>query len=379
MTSVPLTSTADPLSQNPFLTRLAATFNVTSIPLAIFLLILVCLLCICALVFIILCIRSGIRRVYLTRIKKKRLKSIYLDELDIIGSKTSEYGQLSYMFMYELPTNALTVVIGEAKNLPFTSDQTAFDAYASLKLIREKQGRSEQVGKTQKTSIIRHTDCPRWHHSCTFQIPQSELSSIKLVFDIYDYDSIGQDRNLGRLIVPLDPISMDEYTGGFYEDTGPLQPGEAKFAGLGQVCIGLTYQSKLELLEVYIYEARKLTVKKFVSQEKNHQLDIHVELRVKRRLLGSFETSSKTELVNPYFNEKAQFQLRKKYLDRAVLICSLRKRGRLGRKEAIAFLRIGPTSEQNDGVKHWEEMTRISPRTHVMWHTWLSKLPKTKK
>ncbi|KAF6770640.1 hypothetical protein AHF37_11128 [Paragonimus kellicotti] len=358
---------------SPMYMDLATAFHVPSLPIAIFLVILISLICICAVTLIIMCVISKIRRLHIPKMKRKRLNSVYLNELDVDEGEKGAYGQLSYMFMFEKTLNTIHVVVLEATGLHCTCDTKSLDAYASIKLATSRHGKLLQLGKVYKTEVQRRTKLPRWNYRCSFEVTELDLEFVTLVFEILDYDSIGQDRSLGRLTVPLSNFNISEYTGIFYEGKGWLKPGEPRFEGLGELCVGLSYQPNINRLEVFVYEARQLTIYNVLSIEENYRLDIQAELRYRRKLLGKFSTNSKTELVNPYFNEKHQFSLKEKFLNEAYVLFHLRVKRQLGRNLEVAALIIGPNSELTTGAKHWGEMLRSSPRTHVMWHTWIPK------
>ncbi|KAA3670556.1 synaptotagmin-2 [Paragonimus westermani] len=352
---------------------LATAFHVPSLPVAIFLVILISLICISAVILIVFCVISKVRRLNIPKMKRKRLNSVYLNELDLGEGEKGAYGQLSYMFMFEKMLNTMHVVVLEATDLHSTCDTKTLDTYASIKLATSRHGKLLQLGKVYKTEVQRRTRLPRWNYRCSFEVTELDLAFVTLVFEILDYDSIGQDRSLGRLTVPLSNFKISEYTGIFYEGKGWLQAGEPRFEGLGELCVGLSYQPNANRLEIFVYEARQLTIYNVLSVEQNYRLDIQVELRYRRKLLGRFSTNSKTELVNPYFNEKHQFSLKEKFLNEAYVLFRLRVRRQLGRSLEVAALIIGPNSELTTGAKHWGEMVRSSPRTHVMWHTWIPK------
>ncbi|KAF5403243.1 Synaptotagmin-2 [Paragonimus heterotremus] len=259
----------------------------------------------------------------------------------------------------------------EATGLRSTCDTETLDAYVSLKQTTSKHGKLLQIGKAYKTDVQRKTKLPRWNYNCSFEVTPSDLTFVTLIFDVFDHDSIGQDRHIGRLTVSLSNFNVNEYTGKFHEDKGQLQPGEARSEGLGELCVGLTYKPKVDRLEVVVYEARQLGVFNLISIDESYRVNVRVELRYRRKLLGTFITESKSDLVNPYFNEKVQFNLQKRFITEAYVLCRLRLARRLSGTLEIATLTIGPNSEPATGAKHWEEMLRNSPRTHVLWHIWI--------
>ncbi|GAA35290.1 Synaptotagmin-2 [Clonorchis sinensis] len=359
--------------ESSFLENLAEKFHVENRALAIFLLVLICLASTSVLVFFILCISSSVRKMRLRKLARKRMKSVYLDELAGNEKVKGKYGQLTYSIQYDIPAAKLTVIVIEANKLNLLPEDELLDTYVTVKLASGKHGRLEQIGNVQRTDVQRRTMTPRWHFQCKFDLKMDDLKYAILIFEIFDYDSIGQDRSIGRLTTYLANLDVSAYVGTPLENTEWLKAGEPKFLGLGETCIGLNYHHALERLECHVYEARCLHVSEYLSANKHQKISIRVSLRCKRNSLGSFETHSQKELTNPYFNEKFSFHLNVKQLPDAKLVFHLRSRGSYGRKCVLGSFTIGPNTDMSSGAKHWEEMVQNSPRSHVMWHTWIPK------
>lgn len=355
------------LEDVPFLRNLAATFRVTSIPLAIFLLILVCIACITAVVLIILCIRSCLRRVYMTKPKRKRLKTAYLEDILDPVVEPGMSGLLTYALEYEVSSKSFRVIVMEAKNLAPPDETKSLDAYASVQLVKRSGSKWVPCGPRHKSEVQRHTTVPKWHYSCSYSLTENELKNSMIIIEVFDYDNLGQDRNVGRVEVVVDEIDMEEYVGTTYEKTVALKPGSPKYKGIGEICIGMAYLSNPGCVEVFVYEVRRLEIGHLISPGKD-VISVQIELKYKKRTLGTFETKTKVDTINPYFNEKVVFNIKPKYLSEASVVCSLKKRGTLGRQTVLAQSVIGPQSPLNTGVKQWDEMRLHTPRTHVMWH-----------
>ncbi|TNN12272.1 Synaptotagmin-11 [Schistosoma japonicum] len=75
----------NPLVKNAFLINLTKLFHVSSIPLAIFILITICILCLTLLIVIILCIRTCVHRKYIPKSYKKKDKPVYVDDIPGLG------------------------------------------------------------------------------------------------------------------------------------------------------------------------------------------------------------------------------------------------------------------------------------------------------
>ncbi|TPP57249.1 Synaptotagmin-2 [Fasciola gigantica] len=355
------------LEDVPFLRNLAATFNVKNIPLAIFLLILVCIACVTAAIIIILCIRSCLRRVYKTKPKRKPLKTAYLEDILDPVIEPGMCGLLTYALEYELTNKCFRVVVVEAKNLSSPNETKLHDAYASVRLLIRSGPKWIPHGPRYKTDVQRNTSVPRWHYSCNYTITETELKNSMLIIEVFDYDSLGQDRSVGRVEVTIGEIDMGEYLGATFEKTVALKPGSPKYRGIGEICVGLAYLTNPGCMEIFIYEIRRLDIGHAIAPGKD-VISVQVELKHKKRTLGTFETKSRIDTINPYFNEKTMFNIKPKLLDEASVVCSLKKRSTLGRRTILAQAIIGPQSPLNTGTKQWDEMRSHSPRTHVMWH-----------
>ncbi|VDP81459.1 unnamed protein product [Echinostoma caproni] len=362
-----MAQTNQSLSDVPFLRNLATSLNVASIPLAIFLLILICIVCIAALVVIILCAKSCIRRAYMSKPKRKRLKAAYLDEILDPVMEPGMSGLVTYEFHYDVTSKIFQVTVVEGKNLVTPADSETLDVYVSVLLLKQTGQAWKPLGKRYKSEIQRHTKTPRWNYSCNFSMTENDLKNSKLIMEVFDYDNLGQDRCIGRLEVPIGEIHMDEYVGTTYEKTACLRPGAPTYKGIGEICVGLAYLSNPGCIEVFVYEARKLDIQHLLTPGKS-TLSVQVDLKHRRKTLGTFETKAKEDSVNPYFNARFSVNIKPKYLDDASVIFSLKQRGSFGRRSVLGRSVVGPNSSLNTGLKQWDEMRQHSPRTHVMWH-----------
>ncbi|CAH8626187.1 unnamed protein product [Dicrocoelium dendriticum] len=369
--SVVISSNPPHLSNNSFLVKLAVDLNVTSIPLAIFLLILICIACILFVVVLILIARSCIRRKFIAKRKRKPAKGIYLDEIAgaVLGDVENTLGSLEYSLEYDLQSQQLKVGVIQAHNLQTPAGVDALDAYVNVNVYKQKGGKNEPVGKPQHT-IRRHSQNPVWHQSFCYDVRERELQVVFVVFEMFDYDSIGQDRSIGILKVTLKDLDESDYAGQIFECTGWLKPGTPMVDGVGELCVGLSYYPQHSRIDVTIYEARQLNVADKLSKRKGNRLLINVELQDKKgRRLSSNETKPKSEIINPYFNSKMSFPSKNVELTECAVVCQLKRHGKLGGNKTLAYCILGFGSTISTGSKQWEEMLRNPSKTHVMWHT----------
>ncbi|KAF6775157.1 hypothetical protein AHF37_05274 [Paragonimus kellicotti] len=361
------------LANNTFLVNLAVTFNVVSIPLAIFILIIVCIACVLFVVVVILIARSCVRRSFIPKKKRQPVKSIYLDEIPGMENDASEgkYGTLEYSLEYDLKRQHLVVGVCQANLLALPEGVEVLDPYVSVTVCKQQNGRTEPVGKINKSSVRKHTNRPSWNQTFSYNVPEHDLRHILIVFEAFDYDSIGQDNSIGQLQLLLKDLDEGEYAGKVLERTGWLKAGEACVDGIGEICIGLSYNPQFNRIDVTVYEARQLTISDKLSSDKAHRLSVQVELKHKKRSLGSNETKGKTEVINPYFNEKMSFPVKHVKPDDCFIVCRLKRHKGLGMRKSLGHAVIGSHSRISTGVKQWEEMIKGPAKTHVMWHSLL--------
>nr|QQY02515.1 synaptotagmin-2 [Cryptocotyle lingua] len=356
------------LSNNTFLVNLALTFNVTSIPLGIFILILVCIACVLFVVLVIFIVRSCIRRKFIPKSKRRAVKSIYLDEIPgaVPGQVEGQYGTLEYSFEYQLQKQEFKVGVIQANDLQARPGMEQLDPYASVSLFKQRGEKMKLSGKINKTIVRKNTKSPNWQQSFSYSIPESELKSTVVVFEVFDYDSIGQDTCIGHLEVPLKDVDEGDYAGQISERTGWLKSGEQLIDGIGELCIGLCCNNKRSQVDVTIYEARQLKVSDQLSTKRGTGVFVHLTMRQKKKKLGSFDSKAKTELLNPYFNERHSFHVKQGDLDDCMLICKLK--ASTGRKKTLGYAVLGTEATSSTGAKQWEEMIKGPGKTHVFWH-----------
>ncbi|THD26340.1 Synaptotagmin-2 [Fasciola hepatica] len=369
--SVVRDSNPEHLSSNEFLVNLAVTFNVTSIPLAIFVLIIVLIACVLFLVVVILIARSCLRRKFVTKKKRRAVKSIYLDEIPgaAAGSEVGQYGQLEYSLEYNLDRQQLNVGVIQATNLVPRPGVDEPDPYVSLTLLRQEKNKTTVFSESQKTAIRKKSRSPCWQHMFNFSIRETELRALILVFDVFDYDSIGQDSCIGQFRLPLVNVNQEEYAGKVYEHSDWLAPGELVVDGIGELCIGLSYYSQFNRIDITVYEARQLTLDSNAQTRKDNRLEVQVEVKHNKRSLGSSETKSRNEIVNPYFNEKMSFSTKTYPVGELCAVCRLRRHGRMGTKHTLGSVTLGGNQDISTGRKQWDEMVKTPGKTYVMWHT----------
>lgn len=357
------------LANNTFLVNLAVTFNVTSIPLAIFILILVCIACVLFVVFLLWIVKSCIRRKFIPKKRKKPFKSVYLDEIPgAVPESVHRFGSLEYSLEYDLDRAKLKVGVIQANNLVVRPEVDTLDPYVSVTMYKQHGDKLERCGKVQKTGR-KHTNQPSWHQQFEFDLVEKDIKKTTFVFDVYDYDSIGQDSHIGQCRVQMKDLDEAEYVGKIMENIGWLSEGGPMIDGIGQICLGTCYQPQLGKINVNILEARQLQINSPAKNTKEPELYVNVTLDYKEtKKLGSFDSRPVEEQANPYFNEKTSFSVKPEKIENCSIKCRLKRNGRVGKRKTLGYAILGPMAPVTTGVKQWEEMLRAPNRTHVMWH-----------
>lgn len=357
------------LANNTFLVNLAVTFNVTSIPLAIFILILVCIACVLFVIFLLWIVKSCIRRKFIPKKRKKPFKAIYLDEIPgAVPETTHRFGSLEYSLEYEIDREQIKVGVIQANNLAVRPGVETLDPYVTVTMYKEHGDKLERSGKVQKTGR-KHSNQPSWHQLFEFHLPEKDIKKTTFVFDVYDYDSIGQDSHIGQFRVQMKDLDEAEYAGKIMESIGWLSEGGPMIDGIGQICLGLCYQPQQGKIIVNILEARQVQLSS--SAKKTREPELYVKLTLdykKTKNLGSFNSRPVEEQVNPYFNEKTSFSVKPDKIENCSIKCRLKRNGRMGKRKTLGYAILGNTAPVTTGVKQWEEMLRSPNRTHVMWH-----------
>ncbi|KER30413.1 hypothetical protein T265_13172, partial [Opisthorchis viverrini] len=361
---------------NRFLEQLSRAFHVESTAVTVVILILICLLCVSVTVVLVMLIIHCVKTQATAKRRKgfrKRLASVYLDDISERGKTRGKYGQLLFSIHYQSEDGKLIVVVMQATFGESSSVEAFSDTYVTVKLASDKYGKLKQCGDPVRTDMQRKKESPCWNYQCTFDVEKKDLKYTHILFELFSYDAVSQDKSIGRLAIPLNNFDLGDYIDKTLEHAEWLQAGEPKFNGIGQVYLGLSYQKTLEVLECQVFEARNLKISECMKALKHKQVNVHVELRCNQVSLGSFETRPKSDLLTPYFNERFNFKLNKDQLSDAKLTFQLQSCGKQGKKHILGSFAVGSTMDMSGGGKHWTEMLENSPRSQAMWHALIPK------
>ncbi|KAK4472024.1 hypothetical protein MN116_005399 [Schistosoma mekongi] len=390
----------NPLEKNVFLVNLTKLFHVTSIPLAIFILITICILCLTLLLVIILCIRTCIHRKYIPKSYKKKDKPVYVDDIPGLGKSNDtllhNYGTIEYSLNYNLEEEELTICIIQANNLLLSNVNDTLNAYATISLVTNEdtteitttnnnnvnQLITDQsikfYGKQYRTDILHHTNRPCWNQSFMYKIEKNKLKFIIIILEIYHYNDTYIDQCLGKLEISLEHIDHSEYAGKYLEKIDWLSMHQLNIIDIGELCIGLGYFPNKSCIDICIFEGKNLLLNNYLNKNYNWkwwklstniELDMIISIKYKQRYLQKCKTHTRKELINPYFNEKFSFIIKEKHLNTSTIIIQLRQIEKWRYKQVIGEIQIGYNVTQWKGTKHWEEMLNTPDKLHVRWHT----------
>uniref|UniRef100_A0A5K4FBQ3 C2 domain-containing protein n=1 Tax=Schistosoma mansoni TaxID=6183 RepID=A0A5K4FBQ3_SCHMA len=406
------------LPQNSFLLNLTKTFHVSNISLAIFILVIICILCLTFIILTILCIRTFIRKKYMPKKYKKKEKPIYVNDIPGLMKPNNELhnnnGTIEYSLSYNIKEEQLKICIIQANNLIIPNDkQEPLNAYATISLMKYDNNTQlnnpsnildpnldpnlndkhlKLIGKQYRTDIIHHSNKPCWNQSFIYKLKKNQLKYIIIIIEIFNYNDQYLDTNLGKLFILLNQLDHSDYAGKFFEKTDWLlinhsinnNPNYHNHI-LGEICIGLIYDPNHLNINLYIYEIRNLNLNQYFNDTTTNddnedttykqkwkfssiELNIVTYIKYNDRLLQKYKTQSRKELINPYFNEKFCFKIKEKYLKNLLIIIQLRQVEKWRYRRIVGEVCIGQDVFQLKSIKHWDELLKFPDKLHVRWH-----------
>ncbi|CAH8522830.1 unnamed protein product [Schistosoma intercalatum] len=397
----------DPLSNNQFLLNLTKLFHVSSIPLAIFILITICILCLTFIILLILYIRTFMHKKYIPKVYKKREQPIYIDDIPGLikfnnnnnNNELHNYGTIEYSLNYNLNTEELKICIIQANNLLVMNEQEPLNPYATISLIKYKNKNSQLqiikpiqfIHKKYTTNIIYNSNKPCWNQSFLYKLSINQLKCIIILLEIFHYNNQYIDQFLGHLLIPLNQINHSEYIGKFYEKIDWLSMNNRIYPiNIGEICIGLGYYTDTSRIDLCIFEIKNLVLNTTTTtattttttndnDNKNNnkgklidalatELDLIIYIKYNNHLLHKYKTESRKELINPYFNKRISFQIKEKYIKHLYIIIQLRQIHKWSMKKIIGELCISLNALQLKSMKHFNEIIQLPNQLHVKWH-----------
>lgn len=118
---------------------------------------------------------------------------------------STRLGDICFSLRYVPTSGKLTVVILEAKNLKKMDVGGLSDPYVKIVLLMNGKRL-----KKKKTTIKKFTLNPYYNESFTFDVPFENIQKIQLSLKVVDYDRIGSDDAIGKVVVGCNAPSGSE-------------------------------------------------------------------------------------------------------------------------------------------------------------------------
>lgn len=282
------------------------------------------------------------------------------EEGDEGESKQSEQklGKLQYKLEYDFNSNALTVTVIQAEELPALDMGGTSDPYVKVYLLPDKKKKFE-------TKVHRKTLNPVFNESFTFKsLPYAEAMNKTLVFAIFDFDRFSKHDQIGEVKVPLCQIDLAQTI----EEWRELQSVEGEGGQenkLGDICFSLRYVPTAGKLTVVILEAKNLK-KMDVGGLSDPYVKIALMQNGKR--LKKKKTSVKKCTLNPYYNESFSFEVPFEQMQKVNLVVTVVDYDRIGTSEPIGKVVLGYNASGTE-LRHWSDMLASPRRPIAQWHT----------
>lgn len=279
------------------------------------------------------------------------------EEGDEGESKQSEQklGKLQYKLEYDFNSNALTVTVIQAEELPALDMGGTSDPYVKVYLLPDKKKKFE-------TKVHRKTLNPVFNESFTFKsLPYAEAMNKTLVFAIFDFDRFSKHDQIGEVKVPLCQIDLAQTI----EEWRELQSVEGEGGQLGDICFSLRYVPTAGKLTVVILEAKNLK-KMDVGGLSDPYVKIALMQNGKR--LKKKKTSIKKCTLNPYYNESFSFEVPFEQMQKVNLVVTVVDYDRIGTSEPIGKVVLGYNASGTE-LRHWSDMLASPRRPIAQWHT----------
>uniref|UniRef100_A0A8C4ND86 Synaptotagmin 5 n=1 Tax=Eptatretus burgeri TaxID=7764 RepID=A0A8C4ND86_EPTBU len=133
---------------------------------------------------------------------------------------------------------------------------------------------------------------------------------------------------------------------------------------LGDLCFSLRYIPTAGKLFIVILEGKNLK-----NLDKQGISDPYVKLQLvqNRRKLKKKKTTVKMNTLNPYFNETFSFDIPFDQIQNTQIIFSIYDANKVKKNEAIGSVVVGCNASAN-GIRHWSDMLANPRRPVVQWH-----------
>ncbi|KAF7224524.1 synaptotagmin-1b [Nothobranchius furzeri] len=118
--------------------------------------------------------------------------------------ESERLGDVCLSLRYVPTAGKLTVVILEAKNLKKMDVGGLSDPYVKIHLMQNGKRL-----KKKKTTIKKNTLNPYYNESFSFEVPCEQIEKVQLAVTVLDYDKIGKNDAIGKLLLGGDSIGTE--------------------------------------------------------------------------------------------------------------------------------------------------------------------------
>lgn len=272
-------------------------------------------------------------------------------------------GQVHFAINYDLDNKNLIVRIIEARGLPMPclldnklSDLIHSNPYAKISILPYNKD-------SQKTTLQRKTQNPKWNEEFSFNISIWEAQRSTLDITLKDFDKYSRNCIIGQVLVPLSSLLLVK--GVHLWKT--LHPFTQENPDLGEILFSLNYLPSARRLNVDIIKAKQL-----LQTEIEGKADPYVRLNMvhENKNLKSRKSSIMRNTINPVYNEQFNFNiLSLDVLKESSLVISVWNHHAGVRDAFMGRVVLGKNSSGQYETNHWNRMLQCHRQPAAQWHT----------
>uniref|UniRef100_A0A8C4NAR6 Synaptotagmin 5 n=1 Tax=Eptatretus burgeri TaxID=7764 RepID=A0A8C4NAR6_EPTBU len=226
---------------------------------------------------------------------------------------------------------------------------------------QEEYSNEEEEEETKKESSLGKLQYSIEYDFHTSKVSYGELAKQTIVLSVFDFDRFSHHTFIGEVRLPIASLDL----GSTVEEWQEIQPGIEDMSDvLGDLCFSLRYIPTAGKLFIVILEGKNLK-----NLDKQGISDPYVKLQLvqNRRKLKKKKTTVKMNTLNPYFNETFSFDIPFDQIQNTQIIFSIYDANKVKKNEAIGSVVVGCNASAN-GIRHWSDMLANPRRPVVQWH-----------
>lgn len=309
------------------------------------------------------------------RKRKSSRTSDYSSSASSVASPVHFESRLAYSVKFDRMTSKLHIRIIQLGNFRVTAPESPTAPYVKVRVYKTPKHFFTFKTKTARdlvpnnleaevqTKIQRRTDNPVFNEGFEVKVEESELSAITIKFLVCDFDKFSRHVVIGEVTRDLSkfPVNVNEET--LFNDQLIGHTEE----NLGELHVALMYLPTAEKLSVMVLNAKGL--RSFEGPKRNIETYVKIMMMYDGRPLKKTKTSSKSNDLNPVFNETFVFDVPPYQLDKVyfgITVIGVDKDKEDGR-HMLGRLYIGvnfdPTVREQ-----WLEMVNNARKQVACWH-----------